>query len=133
LTLQYIGFVGYSDVKDKETETKMRQVVKDIFNTLPKDVAVVTGCTNLGISKYVYEEAASRNISPLIGIMAKEGYQYELYPCDIIYAQGNNFGEERDLFIDMIDVLYKIGGGNQSQKEFQMALDKNIPCFEVGI
>jgi hypothetical protein len=29
--------------------------------------------------------------------------------------------------------LYKIGGGNQSQKEFQMALDKNIPCFEVGI
>ena len=47
------GLERIRDAFDKETETKMRQVVKDIFDTLPKDVAVVTGCTNLGISKYV--------------------------------------------------------------------------------
>ena len=127
-----IGFVGYSDVKDKDTEVKMRQAVKDIFDTLP-DCSIVTGCTNLGISKYVYEEASRRGISPLIGVMAKEGYQYELYPCDIIYAIGNNFGDESTFFIDMIDVLYKVGGGNQSKKEFQMALEKGIPCYEIDI
>ena len=132
----YIGFVGYSDVKDQATENAMRAAIDDIFSLIEKRykciINIVSGCTNVGISRYVYERAQGDNYR-LIGVMAKEGYQYDVYPCDIIYAIGEHFGDESSFFINMIDELYKIGGGEQSKKEFSMAQEKGIPCYDVNL
>lgn len=141
-----IGFVGYSDTSFDEK--KARDIISDIFNIILKKycnednmdikINIITGATNLGIPKLVYEEASKFNARwgewlTLVGVMAKEGYEYELFPCDEIYAYGENFGDESPFFIDKLDVLYKIGGGKQSIKEFAMAQEKGIECVEYEL
>lgn len=141
-----IGFVGNS--YENFDMQKARSIISDIFNVISRKycnddnidikINIVTGATNMGIPKLVYEEASRFNMRwgewlTLVGIMAKEGYECELFPCDEIYAYGNKFGEESPFFIDKIDVLYKIGGGEQSKKEFKMAQDKGIECFEFEL
>ena len=105
---------------------------------MDKEINIITGATNLGIPAIVYEIANNENIKygkwfTLVGVMAKEGYQYELYPCDEIYSYGENFGDESEEFINRLDILYKIGGGKQSIKEFQMANDKGIEVYEYSL
>ena len=82
------------------------------------------------IPKLVYE---TLKYNKTIGIMCKDGYNYPLYPCDVIYAIGNNWGDESEFLIDHIDVLIKIGGGKQSIKELQMAKNKGIPIYEFEL
>ena len=141
-----IGFVGYSDTKfDKKIA---KQIIYDIFQIIERKyctddnlntkINIITGTTNLGIPAIVYEIANNENIKygkwfTLVGVMAKEGYQYELYPCDEIYSYGENFGDESEEFINRLDILYKIGGGKQSIKEFQMANDKGIETYEYSL
>ena len=141
-----IGFIGYSDTKfDKKIA---KQIIYDIFQIIERKyctddnlntkINIITGATNLGIPAIVYEIANNENIKygkwfTLVGVMAKEGYQYELYPCDEIYSYGENFGDESEEFINRLDILYKIGGGKQSIKEFQMANDKGIEVYEYSL
>lgn len=143
------GFVGFSDVQNKATEKEMRDEVARIFSIIERKyctaanenvvLKIIAGATNMGISKYVYEEAEKFNREygnwfTLVGVMAKEGYKYPLYPCDIVYAVGDRFGEESSFFInDLCDELYKIGGGEQSKREFAMAQEKGIPCYEYAV
>lgn len=61
--------------------------------------------------------------------MPFEGYNHELFHCDEIYV----FGDESRSFINGIDVLYKIGGGEQSDKELKMAKENKIECFEYDL
>lgn len=141
-----IGFVGYSDSKFDVQRAK--QIIYDIFQVIERKycteenmdmkINIITGATNLGIPALVYEIAHNENVKygnwfTLVGFMAKEGYKYKLYPCDEIYAYGEKFGDESSYFIDRIDVLYKIGGGKQSIKEFQMAKDKGIETVEYSL
>ena len=59
-----IGFVGYSDTSFDEK--KARDIISDIFNIILKKycnednmdikINIITGATNLGIPKLVYEE-----------------------------------------------------------------------------
>ena len=137
-----IGFVGFSD-ESKYDEVLARRVVDTIFDQFAcnekfvnKTINIITGGTNQGIPRLVYEKAALENqkFGPyyhLVGIMAKEGYLCTLYPCDEIHAIGEHFGDESEFFIDSIDCLYKIGGGKQSEKEYEMAKQKGIPCTEI--
>jgi hypothetical protein len=138
-----IGFVGYSDSKfDKKYAQKLIDAVFDKieneFCNTSELVNIITGATNLGIPKMVYDKANEENIRlgkrfNLVGVMAKEGYEYELYPCDIIYAYGKNFGDESKEFISMLDLFIKIGGGKQSIKELSMAKEKGIPTIEYSL
>lgn len=143
-----IGFVGCSDVPNSAVEKEMRDEISRIFSIIERkycneqhqdvEINIITGATNCGISKYVYETATKFNNEygqwfTLVGVMAKEGYKYELYPCDVIYALGEKFGDESEFFIKIVDELYKIGGGNQSQREFAMAQEKGIPCYEYSV
>jgi len=127
-----IGFVGYSD-ESKYDEQNAREIIADIFDEIvhnDSDITIVSGATDVGIPRLVYEQAVKSNVKSIVGITAKEAYQYDLFPCDVIYAVGDKFGDESEFLIDYIDVLYKIGGGEQSEKEYKMAKSKNIPCRE---
>lgn len=132
-----IGFVGYSGTPfDKEEALEIiTKIFAEISVDYPsEDIEIVSGATALGIPNLVYVTAEVLNLST-IGIMCKRGYDQDntLYPCDVIYAVGENWGDESDTFIDYIDVLYRIGGGKQSLEEVKMAKSKGIPVFEFDL
>ena len=139
-----IGFIGYSGKPfDKEKAQKIideilvKEGLTEYFTTdmnRPKDVAIVSGATDLGIPGMVYHTAEKYNFKT-IGVMCKRGYDKDntLYPCDEIYAIGEDWGDESETFISKIDRLYKIGGGEQSEKEKGMAEAAGIPVFEYKL
>jgi len=131
--MKSIGFIGYSAMKFDENEAK--KIIKNIFASFDdnEEYAIVSGATNMGIPKLVYEEANRHENMSLIGVMCKDGYTCELYPCDTIIAVGENWGDESETFIDLIEELYKIGGGPQSEKELKMALDAGLPTYEFKL
>ena len=132
-----IGFVGYS-ISEFDI-TKANKILDDIFEEIKNkytnrgyNVEIVTGATALGIPLLVYQHAAI-NEYKTIGIMCKQGYNYQLYFCDTIYAIGNDWGDESETFINYIDILYKVGGGPQSNNEADMARSKNKLVFEYEL
>lgn len=138
-----IGFVGYSDTKfDKKYAQKLIEAVFDKieneFCDKVETINIVTGATDIGIPGMVYKKADEENVRlgkrfTLVGVMAKEGYDYKLYPCDKIFAYGENFGDESEMFINDLDLFIKIGGGKQSIKELKMAKEKGIPVIEYSL
>ena len=132
-----IGFVGYSISQfDNDTANKiLDNIFKEINEKYPKqeyNVEIVAGGTALGIPLLVYRHSIINEYKN-IGFMCKQGYNYSLYPCDIIYAIGEHWGDESESFIDYIDVLYKIGGGMQSMNEVQLAKNKNKIVYEFDL
>lgn len=123
-----IGFIGYSGTPFNIEQAK--NIINEIKQFVNKDDEIVTGATMYGIPKLIYEAFPENK---KIGIMCKCGYICDLFPCDVIYAIGDNWGDESQFFINYIDVLYKIGGGEQSIKELQMAKNKGIPNFEYEL
>lgn len=142
-----IGFIGYS-YDNKFDYNRAKKIIEDIFyvignkyctqDNLEIKLNIVSGATNQGIPRLVYEEARKYNAQygewfTIVGIMPFEGYNYELYHCDEIYVFGDKFGDESRSFINGIDVLYKIGGGEQSDKELKMAKEKKMQVFEYDL
>ena len=123
-----IGFIGYSDTKFDIN--KANEIINKIKDYISLDDEIVSGATLYGIPKLVYETFKNNKT---IGIMCKDGYNYPLYSCDVIYAIGDNWGDESEFLMDYIDVLIKIGGGKQSIKELQMAKNKGIPTYEFEL
>ena len=139
-----IGFIGYSGKPfDKEKAQKiideilMKEGIGEYFTAgtdKSRDVSIISGATDLGIPGMVYHTAEKYNFK-IVGVMCKRGYDKDntLYPCDEIYAVGENWGDESELFISKIDRLYKIGGGEQSDKEKKMAEAAGLPVFEYKL
>lgn len=133
---KFIGFVGYSNARfDKD---KANLMIKEIFDSIDYkfnniNIVIVSGATSIdGIPKLVYDEAKLRN-HKLMGIMAWPGCECELYDVDDLIIKGANWGDESDLFINTIDMLYRIGGGKQSFEEVKKASKKGIPIFEYDL
>lgn len=128
-----IGFVGFSDKKfDKE---KAQEYIKEAFDDLIKDeekVEIVSGLTDLGIPALVYKEAEKRKIKT-VGIACKKAEQYKCFKCDKVILVGNEWGDESKEFLDYIDILVKIGGGKQAEKEFKQAKEKGIKTLEFEL
>lgn len=125
-----IGFIGYSG--QEFDENKAREIIEEIFKQLSKDSVIVSGATNLGIPKLAYEKANKLGMKT-IGVMCEKGHDYELAKLDNLIIKGKEWGEESDTFLSMIDTLYKIGGGEQSEKEFKKAKQIGIATFEFKI
>ena len=132
-----IGFVGYSLGKFNIDGAK--KILDHIFLEIQAkyknrgyDIEIVTGATALGIPLLAYQYAEKDNYKT-IGIMCKKGYDFKLYPCDIIYAIGNDWGDESETFINYIDVLYKVGGGKQSINESKLAIEQNKIVYDFEL
>jgi len=84
---------------------------------------------NIRERNYYFATFGSSKQFTRVGIAPKEALQ-----CNLCYVEkqiivGEKFGDESQAFIDYIDVLIKVGGGNQSQKEaelFKQQKPKNI-------
>ncbi|MNB98632.1 hypothetical protein D3C75_458880 [compost metagenome] len=128
--MAYIGFVGYSSSKFNEQEAI--KIIDDIFKDLNEKDIIVSGGTSLGIPKLVYEKAKKLNMKT-IGIMCKKGFEYDVFPVDQLIVTGVNWGDESEEFLSSIEVLYKIGGGNQSIEEAKKARKMGIDVHEFNL
>ena len=129
-----VGIIGFSNEK-KYKASDGKKAVTDAFDNLSKlfperDIHVVSGLTNIGIPKLAYEEAVKKKWKT-VGIAPKEAEEYELFHVDEKIIVGDKFGDESKVFIDYIDILVKIGGGQQSEKEAAMAVKQNIPIMNM--
>lgn len=125
-----VGFVGYSD--DKFDKEHAKEIIDDIFKELNSNDVIISGATNMGIPKLVYEKAKSLNMKTE-GIIPEEGKEYEMFPVDEIIFEGKQFGDESLKFLSTIDILYKIGGGKQSTNEAELAKKMNIEVNECDL
>jgi hypothetical protein len=132
-----IGFIGYSAAKFDEKKAK--DIIIKIFDHIDinydkEQIKIVSGGTLFGIPKLVYYEAAKRGYKT-VGVICKHGWDSdnELFPVDELFTEGENWGDESNKFIEMLDHLYKLGGGKQSIKELSLAKNKGIPAFEYKL
>jgi len=125
-----VGIIGYS--KQNFDKNKARENINLIYDDLQSQystVTIVSGYTNLGIPKIAYEEADKRDWRT-VGIACEKAEEYEVYSVDKSIIVGEEWGDESDTFLDYIQVLVKIGGGEQSDKEIEHAKRKNIPIYK---
>lgn len=129
-----IGIVGYSDVGNyskKETDSYASWIAfylrsaEIYFRQLHGEETMfemVGGLTDMGINKYAYEYASHKSkkatYKKLIGFACSKASEYPCFPVDEKYIIGTEWGDESDSFLEYIDVLVKIGGGEQSKKEW---------------
>ena len=129
--MSYVGFVGYSS--GKFDEKKAKKIIDEIFSKeLSRKDIIVSGGTNLGIPKLVYEKAKSLNMETF-GIMCKKGYDYEIFPVDTLIVVGEDWGDESDEFLSSIEILYRIGGGKQSLEEVKKAKKMGLTVKEYEL
>ena len=135
----YIGVVGYSGQKFDEAEA--REIIEEAFDDIEdeyiekgdyEEITVVSGLTNLGIPKIAYEVADARGYGTM-GIAPEEADEYDLYNVDEIIYEGTKFGDESETFIDNIDVFLKVGGGDQSQQELELAEAEDMSVMEFEL
>lgn len=125
-----VGFIGFSG--QQFDEEKAKDIIENIFKTLNLDDIIVSGATNVGIPKLVYEKANELGMKT-IGVMCSKGHEYELAKLDDLIIEGENWGDESDKFLSMLDSLYKIGGGSQSEVEFNKAKKIGIKAFQYKL
>ena len=114
-----IGIVGYSALKfDTNVARDLINKGLDHFKANENDI-LVSGLTALGIPLLAYEEAVKRGMQTY-GVACKEAEECEQFPVDLKALIGENWGDESNYFLNLIDVLVKIGGGPQSEKEFAL-------------
>ena len=118
-----LGVVGYSGQKFSHVRAKRllrlgfdKLVPKD---TKPPNVEIVSGYTDMGMPALAYRLASKMGYKT-VGLSAAEALDYDTYPVDQEMIRGSKFGDESRHFLAYIDALLKVGGGKQSEKEFQM-------------
>lgn len=118
-----IGIVGFSSAdfnqeKAKEVIAEAFQAFKDTEKYLSTKIEIVSGLTNLGIPAIAYAEAKKHGFKTT-GIACAKAKDYECFDCDFVKIVGDEWGDESPVFLDYCDVLYKFGGGKQSEAEFE--------------
>lgn len=114
-----IGVTGYSAQKfDVDEANRMLRESYDILNGefSDKEKVIVSGLTDLGIPALAYREAVRRNWKT-VGIACFKARDYDCFPVDERTLTGLDWGEESETFLESIDVLVRIGGGNQAKRE----------------
>jgi hypothetical protein len=138
-----IGVVGYSSGKfDEDLAEAMLELgfVNVLYYdlkhspriSLDHEIEVVTGLTNVGIPKLAYEFAAGRNWRT-VGIACEQANEYECYPVDEKIIVGTEWGDESQTFLDYIDCLIRVGGGDQSLDEVKTFRKQQPDAFVFEI
>ncbi len=131
----HIGVVGYS--LQHFNEEKAAAIIGAAFDELDmlyvgKIKVVVSGLTNMGIPSLAYQEAVSRGWRT-VGIACEKANQYKLFPVDKQIIVGKKWGDESPTFLNSIDVLIRVGGGEDSIKEVNAFKQMGKPVYEYEL
>jgi hypothetical protein len=131
-----VGVVGYSDKKFNEVQALT--YIKAAFNRIAAeyseqhDIVIVSGYTALGIPLLAYQEAKNRGWKTK-GIACEKAKEHEVFECDEVVIFGQDWGDESHIFLNDIDFLVRIGGGDQSMEETAGAYQKGLPVLEYNL
>lgn len=131
-----VGVVGYSD--SKFNEVSALTYIKAAFNKIAEefsqkhDIVIVSGLTAQGIPLLAYQEAKRRGWKTK-GVACSKAEEYELFPVEEKVIFGAEWGDESDIFLNDIDFLVRVGGGDQSHDETDRAYQKCIPVLEYDL
>lgn len=125
-----IGVIGYSKQQFNTAYAEMDiflalHNVKHTYQTkLQKKIKVelVSGLTDIGIPGIAYRYVKSvfePEMVKTVGIACAKANDFPQFPVDEKHIIGENWGDESDYFLDNIDCLIRIGGGDQSMKEVE--------------
>jgi hypothetical protein len=146
-----IGVVGYSDdSKIQDPEWAMLQtnwMIKGSIHELLERIhgrcdsfELVSGLTNCGIPGIAYRVATTGRanvdlFSKTVGIACSKANEYPQFPVDEKHIIGDEWGDESEFFLEYIDALVRIGGGEQSHREVAMFKSKypEKPLLEVDL
>jgi len=133
-----IGVAGYSS---GEFNTQfVRNELNELYSVIErfyangKDIAIVSGLTNVGVPALAYEVAVDKGMTT-VGIACARASEYEVFPVNIRIIEGSEWGDESEKFISYIDALICFGNGEQSLAELAMfrELKPKNPVFEVEL
>ena len=131
-----VGVVGYSDKKFDEAIAKALLLIGfKVSGAEDKDadkVVVISGLTDLGIPSIAYKIAKERGWKTS-GIACKKAEEYDKFPCDEEKIIGEDWGDESETFLNSIDVLIRVGGGEQSMKEVKKAKEMKLQVYEYDL
>lgn len=151
MTKLRIGVTGYSAQKFDQEEAELllnsafdainmkypdRQSLtrneKPIRAVRTNEKIVVSGLTNLGIPGLAYRLAEKRGWKT-IGIACSKAEEYECWPVNKKIIVGKEWGDESQTFLDSIDILIRIGGGQQAKRETETFKKTNKPVIEFEL
>lgn len=83
---------------------------------------LVSGLTDCGIPGIAYHmfSIPDSKYAKTVGIACSKANEYPQFPVDERHIIGDEWGDESEFFIDYIDALVRIGGGEQSHREVAM-------------
>ncbi len=130
-----VGLVGYS--KQKFDSRAAWDYIHEAFDVVRQvcesdNYTLVSGLTNIGIPALGYAIADLAGWR-LIGVACAKAKDYDCYPVHQEIIVGENWGDESTTFINMLDVLIRIGGGEQSKREVAMARALDIMVIEYEL
>ncbi|MFY9222919.1 MAG: hypothetical protein WAQ98_09630 [Blastocatellia bacterium] len=130
-----VGVVGYSS---KQFDLQLAsQLIKNAFDKVDKEYAnhkkiIISGLTDLGIPSLAYKEACKRRWKT-IGIACSKATEHKCFPVDKKIIVGTQWGEESATFLDLIDILIRVGGGEQAKKETDLMKKKGKLVIEYDL
>jgi hypothetical protein len=68
-----------------------------------------------------------------VGIACSKAEKYQCFPIDEKIIVGNNWVEESETSLKSIDVLVRVGGGEQAFRETQLAKQRGLEVIEYEI
>lgn len=119
-----IGVIGYSAQKFDEQEAL--EILRSFFSTLPTESEIVVGYTDLGIPglavkvarEFGFKVRAVANQKDLQPKYANNHPDVDVLVTDDEWVERE---DESPWFVDYVDKILRIGGGNQSKNEQAIA------------
>ncbi|HVY01736.1 MAG TPA: hypothetical protein VHA12_03155 [Candidatus Nanoarchaeia archaeon] len=130
-----VGVIGYSAQRfDKVVAGLFLNRVCDFVKLShpDKNISVVSGLTDLGMPAIAYREAKSLGWKT-VGVACTKAEEYETFNVEKRKIVGDNWGDESRTFLDSIDMLVCVGGGNQSKRELEEWKKTGKPFIEYNL
>lgn len=129
-----IGVVGYSatEFDEAKAKNKLEEMLLDIAESTTESVTIVSGLTALGVPKLAYQIADSHGWKTA-GIACSKAEEFDCYPVDEREIVGSDWGDESETFLSSIDMLVRVGGGEQTKAETAEAKGRGIEIRETDI
>lgn len=114
-----IGVVGYSSGK---FDSDLAQILVGtgldylVRNSSSIQFDLVSGLTNTGIPAMAYRVALARGWRTT-GIACSLAHDFECFDVDEEIIVGDQWGDESSTFLNHVDCLLRVGGGDQSHAE----------------
>lgn len=121
------GVVGYSGSfrqnpapnAEQRAVTCLAAIISGLRDQHPA-LIMASGATDLGVPGLAYAECARQGVEA-IGITAAAALNHPLAAMSTVIPVGRRFGDESQVFIELCDAFWILGGGAQSAAEMRQA------------